>query len=86
MATIGICGYGFYRYGLGVNERRELQREKMWSRIHLIPLLEAEHDRDEYRRKFAENAVEGAIMSRHKNWKAGRSVYFYDRGDDEKVL
>lgn len=58
----------------------------MWARIHLTPLLEAEHDRDEYRRAAAERALEAAIMARHKKWKAGESVYFYDRGDDEKVV
>jgi hypothetical protein len=48
---------------------RELKREKAWSRIHLIPLLEAENDRDKYRRAVAEKTVEGAIMHRHKGWK-----------------
>ena len=48
---------------------RELKRENAWSRIHLIPLLEAENDRDKYRRAVAEKTVEGAIMQRHKGWK-----------------
>jgi NADH dehydrogenase (ubiquinone) 1 alpha subcomplex subunit 13 len=80
-------------------------REKTWSRIHLIPLLEAEHDRDEYRRAAAENTVEAAIMKRHKFWRVrapsillcgrqlkrdliqpGASVYFHDRGDNERVV
>lgn len=88
---------------------RELMREKTWSRIHLIPLLEAEHDRDEYRRAAAENTVEAAIMKRHKFWRVralhndlltavqltydlldliqpGASVYFHDRGDNERVV
>jgi len=85
-ATVGICGFGFYRYGQGAIERRELMREKTWSRIHLIPLLEAEHDRDEYRRAAAENTVEAAIMKRHKFWRPGASVYFHDRGDNERVV
>ncbi|KIM25197.1 hypothetical protein M408DRAFT_221283 [Serendipita vermifera MAFF 305830] len=86
LGTLGVCGYGFYRYGLGAVEQRELKREKAWSRIHLIPLLEAENDRDKYRRAIAEKTIEDAIMQRHKGWKAGQSVYFNDRGDEEKVV
>jgi len=41
---------------------RELQREKAWSRIHLVPLLMAEGDRDGYRRKQAAQRREEAIM------------------------
>ncbi|KAK6855249.1 hypothetical protein PG995_008781 [Apiospora arundinis] len=36
----------------------ELAREKMWSRIHLIPLLQAEEDRDLARRHMADQARE----------------------------
>ncbi|PVF96299.1 hypothetical protein CPB86DRAFT_709284, partial [Serendipita vermifera] len=86
LGTMAFCGFGFYRYGQGANERRELKREKTWSRIHLIPLLEAEHDRDVYRRTIAENAVEAAIMRRHSSWKPGNGVYFFDRGDEERVV
>ncbi|KAF8969415.1 GRIM-19 [Flammula alnicola] len=71
----GICAYGFYRLGKGNLERRELQREKMWSRIHLIPLLMAEGDRDAYRRQEAMNAREREIMKDVPGWEAGKSVY-----------
>ena len=40
----------------------ELAREKMWSRIHLIPLLTAEEDRDLVRRHFADQAREKALL------------------------
>lgn len=40
----------------------ELAREKMWSRIHLIPLLTAEEDRDLVRRHFADQAREKDLM------------------------
>lgn len=40
----------------------ELQREKAWSRIHLVPLLLAEGDRDAYRRNEAAIAREKEIM------------------------
>lgn len=34
----------------------------MWSRIHLIPLLQAEEDRDLVRRHWADNAREKELM------------------------
>ena len=40
----------------------ELAREKMWSRIHLIPLLQAEEDRDQVRRHFADKAREKELL------------------------
>ncbi len=40
----------------------ELAREKMWSRIHLIPLLTAEEDRDLVRRHLADQAREKELL------------------------
>ncbi|TVY15239.1 NADH dehydrogenase [ubiquinone] 1 alpha subcomplex subunit 13 [Lachnellula arida] len=40
----------------------ELAREKMWSRIHLIPMLTAEEDRDLVRRHLADQAREKALL------------------------
>ena len=40
----------------------ELAREKMWSRIHLIPMLQAEEDRDLVRRQWADKAREKELM------------------------
>lgn len=40
----------------------ELGREKMWSRIHLIPLLQAEEDRDLVRRYLADKAREKELL------------------------
>ncbi|KAI0068576.1 hypothetical protein BV25DRAFT_14276 [Artomyces pyxidatus] len=70
-----LCAYGFYRLGKGNVEKRELQREKTWSRIHLVPLLLAEGDRDAYRRQQAAQAREKEIMKDVKDWEAGKSVY-----------
>lgn len=42
----------------------ELAREKMWSRIHLIPLLTAEEDRDLARRHFADQAREKELLGK----------------------
>lgn len=50
------------------DDDRELQREKAWSRIHLVPLLVAEGDRDTYRRSQAALAREREIMKDVKGW------------------
>ena len=42
----------------------ELAREKMWSRIYLIPLLEAEEDRDQVRRYLAAQEREKELMGK----------------------
>ncbi|KXH25636.1 GRIM-19 protein [Colletotrichum salicis] len=40
----------------------ELAREKMWARIHIIPLLQAEEDRDQVRRWYADQAREKELL------------------------
>ena len=47
---------------------RELEREKIWSRIHLVPLLMAEGDRDTYRREQAALEREKEIMKDVHGW------------------
>lgn len=56
----------------------ELAREKVWSRIHLLPVLQAEVDRDTVRRQLAIDAREKELMKDVDGWKAG-SVYNSDR-------
>ena len=51
----------------------ELSREKMWSRIHLIPLLQAEEDRDLVRRTWADKARERELLGKETK------VYHSDR-------
>ena len=51
----------------------ELAREKMWSRIYLIPVLQAEEDRDLVRRYYADKAREKALLG------SETSVYHSDR-------
>lgn len=51
----------------------ELAREKIWSRIYLIPLLQAEEDRDLVRRHYADKAREKALLGSETN------VYNSDR-------
>lgn len=53
---------------------RELQREKVWSRIHLVPLLLAEGDRDTYRRQQAALVREREIMKDVKGWEVRISM------------
>lgn len=40
----------------------ELAREKMWSRLHITPLLQAEEDRDQVRRHFADQARANELL------------------------
>ncbi|CAO3611849.1 unnamed protein product [Cunninghamella echinulata] len=70
-----VCTYGFYRVGQHNLERKELSRENLWSRIHLVPLLTAEANRDLYRRTEAAKARESEIMKNVEGWKVGESVY-----------
>ena len=53
--------------------RSELAREKMWARIHLIPVLQAEEDRDQVRRMLADRAREKELLG------AETKVYNSDR-------
>ncbi|RYP88147.1 hypothetical protein DL769_000339 [Monosporascus sp. CRB-8-3] len=68
-----VMAYGFYKLGQGIREQNELAREKMWSRIHLIPMLQAEEDRDLVRRELADQAREKELLG--ENFK----VYNSDR-------
>ncbi|KAI1170108.1 NADH-ubiquinone oxidoreductase subunit [Nemania sp. FL0916] len=68
-----VMTFGFYKLTQGIREQNELGREKMWSRIHLIPLLQAEEDRDLVRRHLADQAREKELLG--ENFK----VYNSDR-------
>lgn len=50
-----------------------MAREKMWSRIYLIPLLQAEQDRDQVRRYLADQAREKELLGENTK------VYHSDR-------
>jgi NADH dehydrogenase (ubiquinone) 1 alpha subcomplex subunit 13 len=47
---------------------RELNREEMYSRIYMLPFLQAEEDRDLYRREMAQVAREREIMKDVEGW------------------
>ncbi|KEY74688.1 hypothetical protein S7711_05441 [Stachybotrys chartarum IBT 7711] len=57
-----IMGFGWYKLFHGIREANELAREKMWARIHLIPLLQAEEDRDQVRRYYADQQREKELL------------------------
>jgi len=60
-----VMVYGWYKWILGMREANELAREKVWSRIHITPLLQAEEDRDQVRRYLADLAREKELMGGH---------------------
>ncbi|KAA8909785.1 GRIM-19 protein [Sphaerosporella brunnea] len=72
-----VCAYGFYETMKGIKEQRENAREKIWARIHLTPMLQAEADRDDVRRYFAAQAREKELMKDEKGWDSA-SVYNVD--------
>lgn len=62
----------------------ELAREKMWSRIHLIPVLQAEEDRDLVRRHLAQSARERELLGAEtKVYNNDRCVHEERRGHGE---
>ncbi|KAI9676894.1 MAG: hypothetical protein M1817_006733 [Caeruleum heppii] len=74
LAAVGlIMTYGFIKVGKGIREQNELAREKMWSRIHLIPVLQAEEDRDLVRRHLADRKREKELLG------SETSVYHSER-------
>ncbi|KAL4810137.1 GRIM-19 [Aspergillus unguis] len=56
-----LMGYGYYKLFYGIREQNELAREKIWGRLHILPLLQAEEDRDQVRRHIADKAREGQL-------------------------
>lgn len=59
---------------------RELQREKAWSRIHLVPLLMAEGDRNLYQLQQAGLAKEKEVMKDVKGWEVSAVICLCDDG------
>lgn len=83
LALVGvICTYGMWRVGQGIREQNELAREKMWARIHLIPVLQAEEDRDQVRRMWADREREKELLGAETRvYHSERYVYlWWERG------
>ena len=62
LGVFGVMVYGWRKVFVSHREKLELAREKMWSRIHLTPLLQAEEDRDQVRRYYADQAREKSLL------------------------
>ncbi|CAO1634746.1 unnamed protein product [Sympodiomycopsis kandeliae] len=77
--VFAICAYGFWKVGQGNVEKRELRREHVWSRIHILPLLTAEADRDAYRRQLAQERREKEIMKDAPEWEQLKDAYHTKR-------
>lgn len=74
----GLMGFGFYRYYKGVDEQRELARERQWSRFYLEPLLLAEQDRNLARRYYSEKSRQELVrqsMSEETRAKFDEELY-----------
>jgi hypothetical protein len=64
----------------------ELAREKMWARIHLIPALQAEEDRDQVRRYLADKAREKELLgSETKIYNSDRYVMKHHLEQEEQM-
>lgn len=72
-----------------------MAREKMWARIYLIPLLQAEEDRDQVRRYWADKAREKELLGtdtrvyHSERWVGGFFFFFvlllfWGKGGGEK--
>ncbi|KAJ3055842.1 hypothetical protein HK097_009045 [Rhizophlyctis rosea] len=59
---IAIMAYGWNEYFKSLTEKKELHREHQWMRINIVPLLQAETDRDYVRRAEAYKKREKLIM------------------------
>lgn len=74
----GLISFGFYRYYQGINEQRELARERNWARFFLEPMLVAEEDRNIARRYFSEKARQELVresMSEENKAKFDEEIY-----------
>ncbi|EXJ94681.1 NADH dehydrogenase [Capronia coronata CBS 617.96] len=54
--------YGWRQVFVAQREKHEMAREKMWARIHLVPVMQAEEDRDQVRRYYADLAREKELL------------------------
>lgn len=59
---VAMSAYGFAKVIQGNRENVEISREKLYARINLLPLLQAEQDRDILRRSLASYNREAEIM------------------------
>ncbi|CAB4006479.1 Hypothetical predicted protein [Paramuricea clavata] len=75
----GIMLGGFLVVKYGNNKRRTLKMERQEAKVSLIPLIQAEQDRNMIRQMKENMETEEAIMKHVKGWKVGESVYHNER-------
>ena len=75
----GMMLGGFLVIKYGNNKRRTLKIEQQEAKVSLIPLIQAEQDRNMIRQMKENMKTEEAIMKHVKGWKAGESVYHTER-------
>ena len=59
--------------------RRELKREKLWARLYILPLVQAEMDREWVKWRNEQFDKEAEVMKDVPDWVVGQSVYHNDR-------
>lgn len=57
----------------------ELKREKMWARLYLLPVFQAEMDREWMKWRASQIQEEKEIMKNVQGWNAGESPYHHQR-------
>ncbi|NP_957008.1 NADH dehydrogenase [ubiquinone] 1 alpha subcomplex subunit 13 [Danio rerio] len=76
---IGVMMFGYWRLCRWNRERRRMQIEDLETRIALLPLLQAEHDRQTLR-MLRENLEEEAILMKDvPGWKVGENMFHTER-------
>jgi hypothetical protein len=65
---------------------RELKREDTWARLHLVPIMLAEGDRDAFRRREAAKAREAEIMKDVKGWEVRRPASVIRGTETDRAL
>ncbi|KAK9478126.1 GRIM-19 [Lipomyces japonicus] len=80
LAILGVTSFlGFIPFINGIRERRELTREKIWARAHILPLLQAEIDRDTVRRHYATVSREKELTQGLDGWEDGKPIFNDDK-------
>ncbi|XP_062374839.1 NADH dehydrogenase [ubiquinone] 1 alpha subcomplex subunit 13 [Sardina pilchardus] len=91
LPTRGLSGYAMFGIGVGLmvfgywriikwnRERRRLLIEDLETRIAIMPLLQAEHDRRTLRLMRENLEEEAIIMKDVPGWKVGENVYHTER-------
>ncbi|XP_056302835.1 NADH dehydrogenase [ubiquinone] 1 alpha subcomplex subunit 13 [Danio aesculapii] len=76
---IGVMMFGYWRLCRWNRERRRMQIEDLEARIALLPLLQAEHDRQMLRMLRENLEEEATLMKDVPGWKVGENVFHTER-------